>query len=138
MLLIKYFLSPEVFNKFTNEFPYHLRRCCLLEAGPVRTLASARSAAVLHEKVDLSTVDPKTQSLLELVMTNIGKEFGKHEQTSQEIAHFVKEIIVGEKCNLRFQTNDEFGSLEVASKLADPTGNTSVEIITKRYCCEHS
>ena len=69
-------------------------------------------------------------------IANIEKEFGSAMQTREECAQFVKEIILGEKDNLRCQTNEKFGSKEVAAKLAEPTGNASVNIITARYLSE--
>lgn len=88
-------------------------------------------------KVDESSADPKTQSLLELMKMNMKSEFEKYIQDCEEVAQFVKDIVLGEKCDLRYQTNEEFGSKEVAAKFFDPTGNKSVDLVAKRYFCEH-
>ena len=82
------------------------------------------------------TTDPKTLSLMKVVRANVKKEIASAMQSCEECSQVVKEIILGEKNDLRYHTNEKFGSVEVAAKLADPTGNMSVDIITKRYCSE--
>ena len=57
-------------------------------------------------------------------------------QSCEEVAQFVQEIILGEKNDLRYQTNQKFGPDEITAKLADPTGNASVDIITKNFFSE--
>ena len=107
-----------------------------MEPGPVLTPIVPKAQDWCHDRVDVSTADPKTLSLMEAVLANIDKEFASAMQSCEEVAEVVKEIILGEKNDLRYQTNEKFGSIEVAAKLADPTGNKSVDIITKRYCSE--
>ena len=109
----------------------------MLEAGPVRTPIVSKAEEWCQVKVDESSADPKTQSLLELMKMNMKNEFEKYIQDCEEVAQIVKDIILGEKCDLRYQTNEEFGSKEVAAKFFDPTGNKSVDLVAKRYFCEH-
>ena len=111
-------------------------RCCLLEPGPVRTACVAKALEWGQDRGSTPKVDPKTVDLMNTTIANIEKEFGSAMQTCEECAQFVKEIILGEKDNLRCQTNEKFGSKEVAAKLAEPTGNASVNIITIRYLGE--
>ena len=108
-----------------------------MEPGPVRTPIVSRAQDWCQERVDTSTADPKTKSLMEVVFANIIKEFDSAMQSCEDVAQVVKEIILEEKSDLRYQTNEKFGSKEVAAKLADPTGNKSVDLVTKRYCIEH-
>ena len=108
-------------------------RCCLLEPGPVLTPIVPKAQDWCKERVDLSTADPQTLHLMDVVVANVQREFASAMQSCEEIAQVVKEIILGKKCDLRHQTNDKYGSVEVAAKLAEPTGNKSVDIITKRY-----
>jgi len=54
-------------------------------------------------------------------------------QNVNEVAQIVKKIILSEKPNLRYQTNDTFNPDEVKAKLADPTGNVLVEMLNKKY-----
>lgn len=68
---------------------------------------------------------------------NMENEFGKYMQDCEEVAQFVKDIVLGEKCDLRYQTNEEFARKEVAAKLVDPTGKKSVDLVAKRYFLEH-
>ena len=113
-----------------------LCRCCLLEPGPVHTACVPKALEWGQDRGNTPNVDPKTVDLMNTTIANIEKEFGSAMQTCEECAQFVKEIILGEKDNLRCQTNEKFGSKEVAAKLAEPTGNASVNIITARYLSE--
>jgi len=104
-----------------------------LEPGPVLTPIAPKAQDWCKERVDLSTADPQTLHLMDVVVANVQREFASAMQSCEEIAQVVKEIILGDKCDLRHQTNEKYGSVEVAAKLAEPTGNKSVDIITKRY-----
>ena len=54
-------------------------------------------------------------------------------QQVNEVADIVKKIILSEKPNLRYQTNENFNPDEVKAKLADPTGNVLVDLMNKKY-----
>ena len=54
-------------------------------------------------------------------------------QHVNEVAEIVKNIILSEKPNLRYQTNDTVFVEEVKAKLADPTGNVLLEMLNKKY-----
>lgn len=54
-------------------------------------------------------------------------------QSPNEIAEVVKEVILSEKPNLRYQTNEKYNPEEIKSKLVDPTGNTLVEMVKKTF-----
>ena len=82
---------------------------------------------------DLTTLDPKTKDIMATVFSNVQSTFNAAMQSCDEVAQIVLEIILGEKTNLRHQTNDKFGPGEIPAKLADRTGNTSVDIISKHY-----
>ncbi|KAJ7394605.1 hypothetical protein OS493_000423 [Desmophyllum pertusum] len=115
---------------------FHIR-CCLLEPGPVQTpiLPKANDWCQANG-VDVTTIDPKTRSLMEMAFANIDRTFRSAMQSCEEVAQFVQEIILGEKNDLRYQTNQKFGPDEITAKLADPTGNASVDIITKNFFSE--
>ena len=83
--------------------------------------------------MDETTADPKTRSLMELAFANIKRNSSGAMQSCEEIAQFVQEIILGEKNDLRHQPNQKFGPGEITAKLADPTGNASVDLITKHF-----
>ena len=108
-----------------------LFRCCLLEPGTVLTPFSAKAQE--WSRVSTPNADPKTLNLKSTFSAKIQKEIEGKSQSSEECAQFVKEIILDEKGNLRYQTNEKFGFKEVAAKLAEPSGNSSVDIITTRY-----
>ena len=104
----------------------------------MRTTILPKAEDWCQKSVEASPADPKTRSMIELLTTNVKKEFERCMQDCEEVAQYVKEIILGERCDLRYQTNEKFGSLEVAAKLVDPTGNKSVDIINKRYLSEQN
>ena len=54
-------------------------------------------------------------------------------QDVNELAAMVKNIILTDKPNLRYHTNDKFNPDEVKAKLADPTGNNMVDLMVKKY-----
>ena len=108
-----------------------LFRCCLLEPGPVLTPLAAKAQE--WSRISTPNADPETLNLKSMFSAKIQKEIEGKSQSSEECAQFVKEIILDEKGNLRYQTNEKFGSKEVAAKLAEPSGNSSVDIITTRY-----
>ena len=68
-------------------------RCCVLEPGPVLTPIVPKAQDWCHDRVDVSTADPKTLSLMEAVLANIDKEFASAMQSCEEVAEVVKEII---------------------------------------------
>ena len=103
-----------------------------MEPGPVLTPLAAKA----QEWSRFSTPNAdhaKTLNLKSTFSAKMQKEVEDKSQSSEECAQFVKEIILDEKGNLRYQTNEKFGSKEVAAKLAEPSGNSSVDIITTRY-----
>lgn len=54
-------------------------------------------------------------------------------QTPPEIAELVREVILDEKPNLRYQTNVKYNPKEIKGKLVDPTGNALVEMVKKTF-----
>lgn len=108
-------------------------RCCLLQPGPVETPVRSKASDWSQESLDLTTMDAKTKSLMEAVNEYFGKILGETIQSSEEIAQIVQEIILGEKKNLRHQTNVKYGPGEIAAKLADPTGDALINLVAKRY-----
>ena len=110
-----------------------LLRCCLLEPGPVQTPIVPKANDWCQENVDVTTADPKTRSLMEMAFASIDRTFSSAMQSCEEVAQFVEDIILGEKKDLRCQTNEKFGPEDIPAKLADRTGNKSVDIIAKRF-----
>ena len=104
-----------------------------MEPGPVQTTIVPKANDWCQEGVDLTTTDPKTRNLMETAFSNVQRIFSAAMQSCEEVAQVVQEIILGEKKNLRHQTNEKFGPGEIPAKLADPTGNSSVDIVTKHY-----
>ena len=84
-------------------------------------------------KYDKPTADQKTLELQGTYGAKIYEAVSSAMQNVNEVAKIVKNIILSEEPNLRYQTNDKFGPDEVKAKLADPTGNVLVEILDKKY-----
>ena len=82
--------------------------------------------------MDATIIDPKTKSLFEAFQANLERAISDAMQSSEDVAQIVKGIILGEKKDLRCQTNEKFEPQDIPAKLADPTGNKSVDIITAR------
>ena len=85
-----------------------------------------------QENMDATAIDPKTKSLFETAQAKLHRAFSDAMQGCEEVAQIVKDVILGEKKDLRCQTNEKFGPEDISAKLADPTGNKSVDIITER------
>ena len=86
------------------------------------------------KKYDMPTAD---QESLELQKTFKEGPFFQgmlaNIQDVNEVAAMVKNIILTDKPNLRYHTNDKFNPDEVKAKLADPTGNNMVDLMVKKY-----
>jgi len=110
-------------------------RCVLIEPGPVDT---PMKTAVISEGVDYSTVDQKSLLIKERVSSRWAKYWAQPEKvlSAEQVAEVVKEVILSENPNFRYQTNKQYCPDEIAAKLADIHGNKSVDIITKRFCDE--
>ena len=98
----------------------------------MQTPLSQKVSDWTQKNMDATTVDPKTKSLFESFQENLDRAISDAMQSSEEVAKIVKGIILGEKKDLRCQTNEKFGPEDIPAKLADPKGNKSVDIITER------
>ena len=87
----------------------------------------------IQKNMDATIVDPKTKSLFEAFQTNVDPTVSGTMQSSGEVAQIVKDIILGEKKDLRCQTNEKYEAEYTSAKLAEPTGNKSVDNITGRF-----
>ncbi|KAM7438120.1 hypothetical protein ABFA07_012329 [Porites harrisoni] len=107
-------------------------RCSLLEPGPVGT-ALVGNMEAWHRKYDKPTADEESSELLQAFIEKIWPVAEREMQDVKEVAEIVKTIILSEKPNLRYQTNEKWNPEEIKAKLADPTGNVMVELMTKKY-----
>ena len=107
-------------------------RCTIIEAGPTATPGPENSKVFLA-KFKLSEADQKTQELLDTFSGRMYPLFFSTMQSPDEIAEVVKEVILNEKPNLRYQTNEKYNPEEIKSKLVDPTGNALVEMVKKTF-----
>lgn len=81
---------------------------------------------------DVKPADQKSMELQKTLGGNMEQLFDKF-QSPHELAGIVKNIILSEKPNLRYQSNARFNPDEVRAKLPDPTGNDVVELLKKKY-----
>ena len=86
-----------------------------------------------HRKYDKPTADEESSELLQAFIEKIWPVAEREMQDVKEVAEIVKTIILSEKPNLRYQTNEKWNPEEIKAKLADPTGNVMVELMTKKY-----
>jgi len=107
-------------------------RCTILETGPTATLGP-ENGKVFLAKFKLSDADQKTQDLLKTFSERMSHLFVSTMQSPPEIAELVREVILDEKPNLRYQTNVKYNPEEIKGKLVDPTGNALVEMVKKTF-----
>ena len=98
------------------------RSCLNLTKGRLEQLAQEIWQASLWRKV-FSAISSLSRKDVEKIW--------RRDATSQVVAGIVKKIILSEKPNLRYQTNEKFNPDEVKAKLADPTGNVLVDLMKK-------
>ena len=92
----------------------------------------------LAKAVDTSTADQKTRLIKSRVDERFGKYWAQPEMvlSALQVAEVVKEIILSENPHFRYQTNKHYGPDEIAAKLADISGNKSIDLIAKKFCAE--
>ena len=90
---------------------------------------------VWTQKYDMSTADQKSQEILGKLQVKM-QRIASNVQNVSEVAELVKNIILSEKPNLRYQTNEKHSPDEVKAKLVDPTGNNLVQLLKKKYLDE--
>ena len=97
-----------------------------------------KDASLFSEGVDLTIADQKTLLIKERAFSRWGQCWAQPEKvlSAKEVAENIKEVILSENPHFRYQTNKHYNPDEIAAKLADITGNKSVDIITKRFCAE--
>ena len=79
-----------------------LDRCSLLEPGPVLT-SPKEDLNNWHKKYEKPACDEKSSQLFQATQEKMWKKFGDVMQQANEVADFVKKIILSEKPNLRYQ-----------------------------------
>ena len=91
-----------------------------------------------NESVELPTVDQKTRLINKRVFTRFGELLAQPDTvvSPKQVAEVVKEAILSDKPHFRYQTNKNYCPDEIPAKLADVTGNKSIDIVTKRFCAE--
>jgi len=86
-----------------------------------------------HEKYDKPTADEESSKLLQAFIEKIWPVAEQEMQDVKEVAEIVRTIILSEKPNLRYQTNENWNPEEIKAKLVDPTGNVMVDLMRKKY-----
>ncbi|EDO45710.1 predicted protein [Nematostella vectensis] len=102
-----------------------------VEPGPVKTAFVANSTE-MAPVYDDEGVDEETKQLLENAKTKMMSAFATVAQSPEEIAQCILDIILMEKCPLRYQTNKNYANV-VSSKLVDPSGDAEVDAMFTRF-----
>ena len=101
------------------------------------TTAILTKASAASQEIDTSSADQKSKQLFATTSTKVLEVLrGPSKITAERIAEIVRDIILNEKPNLRYQTNKKFNPNEIAAKLIEPTGNNLIDLIAKKYCEE--
>ena len=86
------------------------------------------------KKYDMPTADQESLELQKRFMEGpFFQGMLANLQDVSELAAMVKNIILTDKPNLRYHTNEKFNPDEVKAKLADPSGNNMVDLMVKKY-----
>ena len=101
----------------------------------MRTALFANASAA-GQAIDTSSADQKSKQLLARMTTKLFQTIQGNEITGERIGEIVRDIILNEKPNLRYQTNKKFNPDEIDAKLIEPTGNNLIDLIAKKYCEE--
>lgn len=102
---------------------------CLVEPGPINTefVASVRSTS----QDSLAAMAEPYATLAQRYMASSGNVFATYGQTGDDIARIIADLAVAEGPDFRTITSD-FAKAMVASKVADPTGNSVIKIFNDR------
>ena len=86
------------------------------------------------KKYDRPTADTKTTEIFQTFEQRFYSAFDENMvQSGSEVAEIVKNIMLNEKPNLRYHTNEKFNPEQVKAKLSDPTSNVLVDLMNKGY-----
>ena len=88
---------------------------------------------VWTQKYENSTADQKTTEQFQNYRLRFNDLFQKGIRNADEVAEIVKNIILSDKPNLRYLTNDKYNVDVVKAKLSDLTGNDMVDLVIKKY-----
>ncbi|XP_068728270.1 retinol dehydrogenase 8-like [Montipora capricornis] len=107
-------------------------RCALIEPGPVAS--SFRENLSTHIKsFDKVKADEESLELIKAFKAKAGKRVASFEQTGDEIAKMVEEIILCKNPKLRYPTNDKYNPDERAAKYSDLAGEGLPKMLKKNY-----
>lgn len=105
-------------------------RCSLIEPGPVSTSFVANLSHTATS--DDSLLDDETKQLYDNYSKKMRAAFTTVVQTPDEVSKVILEAILADKPHLRYQTNKNYAAA-TSSKLTDPTGDSSVELMHQRF-----
>ena len=90
---------------------------------------------VWTQKHDSSTADQTTTEQFQNYRLRFNDLFQEGIQNVDEVAEIVKNIILSDKPNLRYLTNDKYNVdvTVVKAKLSDLTANDVVDLVIKKY-----
>ena len=100
----------------------------MIEPGPVSSYFEENCA----DQVEMDKADEATKSLAGVFVEKSTSVFAAMAQTPEDIARVVLEAITSSNPHFRYFTNRVFTSA-VSQKFVDPTGNTPIEDMRKKY-----
>lgn len=103
-----------------------------MEPGPVVS-SILENQEVWTQKYENPTADQKTTEQFQNYRLRFNDLFQKGIRNADEVAEIVKNIILCDKPNLRYLTNDKYNVDVVKAKLSDLTGNDMVDLVIKKY-----
>ena len=111
-------------------FILSFNRCSLIEPGPVSTSFVANLSHTAAS--DDSHLDEETKQLWDNYSKKMRAAFTTMVQTPDEVSQVIMEALLADKPHLRYQTNKNYAGA-TSSKLADTTGDASVELMYQRF-----
>jgi len=105
-------------------------RCTILETGPVQSQIH-QTGVDWGKAIDHDTADEKTKKLKEIWGENFLQLCSEKMETN-EMAAFIKGIILGQNTNFRCYSHSDFLADQIAAKFKDPATNELIEITRKQ------
>ena len=106
----------------------HLFRSTIIEPGPITT-GFAVKAKEVREDIDISSTDDQTKSLLTTYLQSYYHFYKTVSESPSDVAEAVKKALLLKKPHLRYQTNKKYRQQDIATKVADTTGDKIVKLL---------
>ena len=102
----------------------------MLETGPVQSQIH-QTGVDWGKAIDHDKADEKTKNLREIWGENV-QLLGGEKMETNEMAAFVKGIILGQNTNFRCYSHSDFLADQITAKFKDPATNELIEVTRKQ------